>query len=99
MSPDTSTTESPAIAAQSLPERTEEDGNALFASVKWFDTQEAAGALEDYRGKFVAVFGHTILDADADKNELLRRLGQADGSIPENRLLIRYLYGLDDVIL
>lgn len=88
-----------AHTAKSLPDRTEDDGKALFESVKWFDTQEEAGKLEEYRGKFVAVFGQKILDADVDENELLRRLDQLDESIPENRVLIRYLYAPGESVL
>lgn len=79
------------------PEPTEADGDAMFASVVWFDTQQSCGALGKYEGKYVAVLEQKILDADISEEELFRRLDSLGDAIPPNRLVVRYVPRLEEL--
>jgi hypothetical protein len=93
----TAPTNSSAFSTE-YPEPTDEDRKAMFASVVWFVNRQSAGALDKYEGMYVAIHGEQILDADSDKNELIRRLDTLSISIPPNRLIIKYVYRLEDLI-
>jgi hypothetical protein len=80
------------------PEPTEEDREAMFASVVWFVDQQSSGALDKYEGMHVAILGEHILEADSDKNELIRRLESLGNTIPPNRIVIKYVYRMEDLI-
>ena len=80
------------------PEPTQADQDAMFASVVWFREQRAAGAFEMYEGMYVAVLGEQIIDADRDEDELVHRLEAKGDAIPPNRVVIQYVYSVDDVL-
>jgi hypothetical protein len=79
------------------PEITEADGEAMFASVVWFRTQPA-GTFDQYEGKYVAIMGEQILDADSNQDELVRRLDEMGDTLPPNRVVIQYVYRLEDLV-
>jgi hypothetical protein len=67
---------------------TDEDVQALFASMDWFDMRAPSQLLQQYKGKHVAIFGEEVIDADRDGDELYRRVA-AKGEVPINRVLFR----------
>lgn len=70
---------------------TEEEGEAMLASVIWFRGQRSAGNLTGYEGMNVAVLGETIIDADRDIDELARRLDALGGTVPVRRVAVQYV--------
>jgi hypothetical protein len=77
-------------------EYTKEEERAMFASVVWLDDQINAGKMAEYAGKYVAVLGESILDADPNADELMRRVLALGNSIPQYRVVARYLPGWED---
>ena len=69
----------------------EEDAEALFQSAFWFDSNATEELLGRYRGMHVAIFGERIVDADRDFNALGRRLEMNHGTVPMNRIILRYV--------
>jgi hypothetical protein len=80
------------------PEITEIDGEAMFASVVWFDKQQSTGVLQGYEGKYVAILGEQIVDADTNEDELFRRIDAMGDRIPPNRIVIRYVPRIEELI-
>jgi hypothetical protein len=78
-----------------LPEWTQEDADAMFASVVWFDWKAPPELLKQYEGMHVAILSEEIIDADRDLNALGRRL-DAKGSELPNRVVIKYVYTPED---
>jgi hypothetical protein len=72
------------------PEYTEEDAEAQFKSVLWYEDANAAGKLNDYQSTFVAILGERIIDADPDEDELNRRLDALGDTIPQFQVVVRY---------
>lgn len=77
------------------PTYSEEDQRAMFASVVWFHEQKSAGNLNRYEGMHVAVVGETIIDADPDPDELIRRLEKL-GTDRWHRAVVQYVPGPND---
>jgi hypothetical protein len=75
---------------------TDEDEQAQFASVLWFEEQNAAGKLLDYQKQFVAICEKQIVAAAPERAELNRRLDALGDSIPQFRVVVRYIGSLDD---
>lgn len=75
----------------------QEDADAMFASVVWFDTKAPAELRKRYEGMYVAVLGEEVIDADPDRNALGRRLDARGAELP-NRVAIKYVYTPDDVL-
>lgn len=75
---------------------TEEDAKHAFASVLWFEAQFAAGKLAEYEGQYVGICGERIVAAAPDWDELNRRLDALGDSIPQFRVVVRYVPGLND---
>jgi hypothetical protein len=73
------------------PDWTEADAEAIFASVVWFREQGGSEFYEQYKGMHVAVLGERIIDADANKEELVKRVEARAGTIQANRVLYQYL--------
>ncbi|MDB5305900.1 MAG: hypothetical protein JWO38_102 [Gemmataceae bacterium] len=69
---------------------TAEDAEAQFASVLWYEAQNAAGKLPDYHEHFVAILGERIIDTDPDESELNRRLDALGDTIPQFQVVVRY---------
>lgn len=86
----------PASDPPTYPEPTQADRDVLFASVVWFRQQEWAGLADQYQGKFVAVLGDQVIDADAEKDELVRRLEARGRSVPMNRVVLQYVHRPED---
>ena len=80
----------------SCPEWTEADHDALFASVVWFRTRCDPAVVDKYAGMYVAILGEQILDADRDKDELLRRLNALGDTICRTRVLLQYVHRSED---
>jgi hypothetical protein len=80
-----------------VPEPTQADHDAMFASVVWFREQRASGTFEEYEGMNVAILGEQIIDADRDEDELIRRLDALGGTLPQNRVVIQYVYIPEDL--
>jgi hypothetical protein len=76
---------------------TEEDGDAMFKSLIWFEKQRGARKLLDYQKMWVAVLGEQIIDADRSEEELNRRIAALGDSINQFRVLVRYLRGSDEL--
>jgi hypothetical protein len=74
-------------------EMTEEDFQALMASDVWLHEQD----LTPYHKKWVAVLGERIIDSDANKEQLHRRLGALGGTIDQYKVLTRYVPGFDEL--
>ena len=72
---------------------TDEDFNALMASDIWLYQQDLA----TYVKKWVAVLGERIIDSDANKEELYRRVNALGGTIDRYKVLIRYIPGFDEI--
>jgi hypothetical protein len=56
------------------PSATSHDENEQLKSLFWFDRERSAGKLWDYLGKYVAILGEKIIDADPDGAALCARL-------------------------
>jgi hypothetical protein len=67
------------------------DWDAIRASVFWADDERSAGRLTAYEGMYIAVLGTEIIDSDRDEDELGRRLESAAGTLPLNRVAVRYV--------
>lgn len=85
----------PANPADEIEERghTEEEWEAIKASVFWFRDQSDAGKMDQYAKQLVAILGERVIDADPNSDELLRRVRTLGNTIPQYRVAIQYLSG------
>jgi hypothetical protein len=74
-------------------EMTDEDWNALLQSRLWLWEQDVSA----YHKQWVAVLGKRIIDADANKEELYRRLDALGDTIDQYKVLVRYIPGFDEL--
>ena len=81
----------PATPTRAYPEPTQEDHDAMFASVVWFREKKEAEVYEQYKGMYVAILGEQIIDADKNKDELVRRLEAMGDALPPNRVALQYV--------
>jgi hypothetical protein len=74
-------------------EMTDEDFYALMASDMWFRQQD----LTPYLKKWIAVLGEKIIDADANEEELFRRVDALVDAIDQHKVLSRYIPGYGEM--
>jgi hypothetical protein len=74
-------------------EMNDEDLHALMASDMWLWKQD----LIPYHKKWVAVLGEKIIDSDADKETLDRRVVARGHTIDQYKVLTRYIRGYDEI--
>ena len=76
-----------------------EDGDAMFASILWYENQRAAGKFKEYERKHIAILGEKIIAAAPSMEELSRQLDALGDSINRMRVVIKYVPSPDDLVI
>lgn len=70
---------------------TEEDADAQFATVLWFDEQNALGKFNEYAGQCIAICGERVVAVAPTWAELHRLVDALGDSINQFRVIVRYM--------
>lgn len=76
-----------------------EDGDAMFASVLWYESQRAAGQFKEYEGKHIAILGQQVIASAPGLDELSRQLDALGDSINQRRVVIKYVPSPDELMI